>query len=458
MVDVFCTKYFHGEETVTLATLQATKQRSGEDLMEYIKRFRDIALDCYDHCEERTLVEMCMTNMIREYRAVLENLEISQFAQLLQKARKTAQSMKPSTDKRSAPQAMAMSTSKRRRKTDGREYDTPPPIPCTPKELNALLDKWIADRVFKPNQVSREPTEEERRDLRFCRLHNYVQHPTVECWALRRLVHRRIKEGTLELSQQEVQRNPLPNHKGKGVIAVVICADPGEDEEENPALPATVITTLQQSSKFKNLFDQLGLTTKERKIATEALVSIASGVEVECLSAEIPKDRALLQESTEITFSDKDMEVGYPDHRRSLYLVASINQIPIKRALVDTGASVNLIPLSTLQATGISERKIQGCPMEVSGFGGRGEYTAGHIQLWLKIGSIAFLARFHVVKTEVSYHVLLGRPWLHKHRLVPSTYHQCVKGRLNGKMIRIAANPSPFEQAEAHLVETMFYD
>ena len=30
--------------------------------------------------------------------------------------------------------------------------------------------------------------------------------------------------------------------------------------------------------------------------------------------------------------------------------------------------------------------------------------------------------------------------------------------RLNGKMIRITANPLPFEQAEAHLVETMFYD
>ena len=56
MVDVFCTKYFHVEETVTLATLQVTKQRNGEDLMEYIKRFRDIVLDYYDHCEERTLV------------------------------------------------------------------------------------------------------------------------------------------------------------------------------------------------------------------------------------------------------------------------------------------------------------------------------------------------------------------------------------------------------------------
>ena len=117
------------------------------------------------------------------------------------------------------------------------------------------------------------------------------------------------------------------------------------------------------------------------------------------------------------------MEVGYLDHRRPLYLAASINQIPIKRALVDIGALVNLIPLSMLQVAGILEGKIQGCPMEVIGFGGRGEYTAGHIQLWLKVGSIASLAGFHVVKTEVSYHILLGRLWLHKHLLVPSTYH-----------------------------------
>jgi len=53
--------------------------------------------------------------------------------------------------------------------------------------------------------------------------------------------------------------------------------------------------------------------------------------------------------------------------------------------------------------------------MEVTGFGGKGEFTTGHIQLWLKVGPIAFLACFHVVRMEVSYHVLLERPWLHKH-------------------------------------------
>ena len=156
------------------------------------------------------------------------------------------------------------------------------------------------------------------------------------------------------MSQPKVQRKPLPNHKGKGVATVVIYSDPGEDEEESPTLLVAAITTLQKSSKFKNLLDQLGFTVKERRIAIEALVSIASGVGIKCLTSEVAGDKALLQELSEVTFSDKDMEVGYSYHRRPLYLVASINQIPIKRALVDTGTSINLIPLSTLKAARIS--------------------------------------------------------------------------------------------------------
>lgn len=59
---------------------------------------------------------------------------------------------------------MEISTSKKRKKPDGRENESPPPIPCILKELDILLDKWIADGVFMPNHVSREPNKEERRD------------------------------------------------------------------------------------------------------------------------------------------------------------------------------------------------------------------------------------------------------------------------------------------------------
>ena len=103
------------------------------------------------------------------------------------------------------------------------------------------------------------------------------------------------------------------------------------------------------------------------------MVIIASRVGIECLIVETRSNRAFLEDTNEITFSDKDMEVRYLDHRRPLYLVALINQISVKRALVDTSASINLIPLSTLQAIGKLENKILAYPMEVKGFRGRGE-------------------------------------------------------------------------------------
>lgn len=70
-------------------------------------------------------------------------------------------------------------------------------------------------------------------------------------------------------------------------------------------------------------------------MATEALVSIALGVGIEWLKAETRFDQAFLEDTNEITFSDEDMEVRYLDHRRPLYLATSINQIRIKRTLVD---------------------------------------------------------------------------------------------------------------------------
>ena len=69
---------------------------------------------------------------------------------------------------------------------------------------------------------------------------------------------------------------------------------------------------------------------------------------VECLAAETRADKAFLHDTNEITFSDEDMEIGYSDHRRPLYLAASINQILIKKALVDIRTLVNLIPLNMI--------------------------------------------------------------------------------------------------------------
>ena len=45
-------------------------------------------------------------------------------------------------------------------------------------------------------------------------------------------------------------------------------------------------------------------------------MSIASRAGIECLSAKVANDRAFLQKLSEITFSNEDIEVGYPNHKR----------------------------------------------------------------------------------------------------------------------------------------------
>uniref|UniRef100_A0A2N9IWD6 Integrase catalytic domain-containing protein n=1 Tax=Fagus sylvatica TaxID=28930 RepID=A0A2N9IWD6_FAGSY len=410
MVELFCGKYFQAEEKITLVNLHTTKQANGEDFLRYIHRFHDISLDCYANYEEGELVGVCIDNMLPEFRAHLENLDISRFAQLLQKARKTALLVKPHTkkpkEKKSQPQVLTVSTvNNKRKKSNERSFEEPPPpIPCTLEEMMAILNKWVTDGVVKLPEVSKKVTEEDKKNPKFCYFHQYVHHSTADCWTLRRKFHEKIQDGTLELPQakQRVHTDPFLKHKDRALVSVVIhgsASDVDMDEPvaANSAMTPAAIKTLQRNPSIQ-ITDVLSTSS------------------------------------------------------------ATINEVQVRHALVDTGSCINLIPLSTIQAAEISQKKIQGAPMEIKGFGGVSEYTRGHIQLVLKVGLIVALTRFHVVDSVVPYHILLGRPWLHKHQLIPSTYHQYVKGRLNGKPIRIAANSMPFDQSESHFVEAALYD
>ena len=241
---------------------------------------------------------------------------------------------------------------------------------------------------------------------------------------------------------------------------MVIHRNPIEAKESKGSFHPSTIKTLQKSPKFKSLFNQQEFGLEVRRIAIESLISIAADSRVECFTAESHASRAYLETINAIIFMDEDMEIEHQDHRRPLYLMATINSVQIRKALVDTGASLNPIALSTLEVVGITGRRILGAFVEITGFRRAAKSTEGYVQLALRIGPIGVLTRFHVINSEVSYHVLLRRPWLHKHRLIPSIYHQCVKGRLNGKPIRILTNPNPnpFSQGKMNFVETIFHD
>jgi len=102
-------------------------------------------------------------------------------------------------------------------------------------------------------------------------------------------------------------------------------------------------------------------------------MSIAADSGAECFTAESHASRAYLETTNAITFTNEDMEVEHPDHRRPLYLMATINSVQVRKALVDTRQSLNLIVL------GLTGRRILGAPMEITGFGGSPESTKGYV-------------------------------------------------------------------------------
>ena len=147
---------------------------------------------------------------------------------------------------------------------------------------------------------------------------------------MQKIFQTKIKDGTLELakSQQEVQRNPLPQY-GRGATTVVIhgnVADLDMDKEEAAPLESTIMA-LQKSPKFRSLFNQLRLGAEARKMATRALVSIATESGAQCFTVEAHVSRAYLETTNAISFTEEDMQVQYLDHKRPLYLTASINEV-----------------------------------------------------------------------------------------------------------------------------------
>ncbi|GLT28218.1 hypothetical protein SLA2020_031670 [Shorea laevis] len=267
-----------------------------------------------------------------------------------------------SIEKKTTAHTLAVSVRGQRRGQKRRDHDAtlPPPIPLIVEELDVLLDQWIADNAIALPQLHREPSDDDRRNPKYCHYHRFVHHATMDCFSLRRIYHRRVSKRLLEVPnrRQRVDKDHFPRHS-QGTINVLTHIENTKVSasiiEFPDDVPTSSIRTFQRTPKFKMLFDQFSLTTDARRRATKAILTIANEVGGECLNAEAHASRAYLESFNAITFTDEDMEASYPDHRKPLYLSAQVNPIGIRRALVDTGSSLNLIPLSTITAVGISQ-------------------------------------------------------------------------------------------------------
>lgn len=67
----------------------------------------------------------------------------------------------------------------------------------------------------------------------------------------------------------------------------------------------------------------------------------------------------------------------------------------------------------------------------------------------IQVGPVQKDTMCQVLDIDLTYNILLGRPWIHEMQAVPSTYHQCVKFPYDGQEISISADHNPFQHCNA---------
>ncbi|PIN05644.1 hypothetical protein CDL12_21814 [Handroanthus impetiginosus] len=158
-----------------------------------------------------------------------------------------------------------------------------------------------------------------------------------------------------------------------------------------------------------------------------------------------------------ITFSDEDLLLGSKPHNRPLFVSGFMREQKVNRILIDGESAVNIMPKSTMKKLGIPAEDLLPSRLTIQGFNQDGQKAISMIRLDLMIGELKASMLFHVIDARTSYHLLMGRPWLHENRVIPFTLHQCFKYVKNEVIMKVDADTKPFTDAESYFADSKLY-
>src|SRR5256886_17006856 len=82
----------------------------------------------------------------------------------------------------------------------------------------------------------------------------------------------------------------------------------------------------------------------------------------------------------------------------------------------------------------------------------------GKIKLRCQIGDLKMEVIVYVIDADTSYNLLLGRPWIHRNHIVPSTLYQVMKYvDEQGQVRTLVAEQHPFKGVENYFTDALLY-
>jgi hypothetical protein len=132
-----------------------------------------------------------------------------------------------------------------------------------------------------------------------------------------------------------------------------------------------------------------------------------------------------------ITFTDADaVGVRFP-HNDALVITIQMGNCKMARVLIDIGSSVNIIygeALDRMEETPEAARAmVRPSSTPLYGFDGTEARSSGSVSIPVRADPYNIITDFYVMDVPSPHNAILGRPWIHMMRAVPSTYHQLLR-------------------------------
>lgn len=104
----------------------------------------------------------------------------------------------------------------------------------------------------------------------------------------------------------------------------------------------------------------------------------------------------------------------------------------VKRVLIDQGSQADVMYPDLYRGLGLRPEDLEACHSPLIGFDGKMVAPLGRIKLPVQIDGREVRVNFIAIGASSPYTAILGRPWLHSIRAVPSTLHLKVKYPIHG--------------------------